>query len=257
MQILARATLSLFWRCWTLRIVVKRKGWLTLATLSSLLACRTLKTVVKWKFCVCGWQPSRHFLRVGCSKLWQNGHFRHRRGTLLSLRVWGTLKTYSFCGGGGVVVFLRWCFCAGVVVVFLWWCFRGGVMVIFLWGCCGGVLVYVLVVRCFQEISLSRLSVCVCVLYVCLFVSVFVYFCLCVCVCMVDCQQGKNKIFLECVCLSITYHWNIRKINSNYLLYFIKKWNHILFQYSYECKFLFCHSKYFEFFKLILFLISK
>ena len=72
---------------------------LTLATLSWFRACRTLKTVVKRKFftsprnpfvisCVSNAQncdkthifhvaeqPFRYFVRVGCSKLWQNGRF--------------------------------------------------------------------------------------------------------------------------------------------------------------------------------------
>ena len=48
-----------------------------------------------------------------------------------------------FCGGG-VVVFLWWCFRGGVfVVVLLWWCFcRGVFVVVFSWWCfCGGVVV--------------------------------------------------------------------------------------------------------------------
>ena len=50
-----------------------------------------------------------------------------------------------------MLVFLCWCFCAGVfVLVFLCWCFCGGVfVVVFLWCGCGGVLVVVVLWRCF------------------------------------------------------------------------------------------------------------
>ena len=163
---------------------------LTLATRSWFRACRTLKTVVKRKFftsprnpfvtsCVSNAQngdkthmfhvaeqPFRYFVRVGCSKLWQNGRFWPdwiglRSKTEVKWTFWTTEVQW------GVVVFVWWCLCGvcvvlfvcGVfVVVFLWWCSCGCVfVVVFVWWCVC-VVVFLRLWRCFL-----RWCGCVCV----------------------------------------------------------------------------------------------
>ncbi len=177
------------------------------ATLKAKSERRMLKTVLKCKFfnfaerpltCMsdaqnCGKmqnfhvasRPSRHFVHVGCSKLWKNGDFLPR-GYLVGWAIVSKLRWNAHFGAYSYLV--GWtleCFFACVCVCV---CVSVCVCVCVCFCLCVFVCVFLCFWRCFRVCVFVSVSQCLCFLFVfsvcaCVFfcVSASVFLCVCVC----------------------------------------------------------------------------